>query len=270
MLNRLHNLGMSGCSDEAAIALLDIPQPGCVPFVIGTIGASLEVPADFECPGLNRNDERLLNELSKRLDHQLLTVLDSRSLEEFTAARGKIWPNYCRALRALSDTLRNMASEEEIARVSKLVVADLTADIVKERAARFNEKLADQATFTIWVFSKMRGMIDSLAVPPKPELRPKDLQLCNEYRLCSLWAQFHMDLVVAANKFQKTISDDVQNAMCDGLRSAVNAYAIMKEAYALRHPRAEQAPVAELPWDEEDEQLLAASMRELDGAADSL
>lgn len=262
MMNRFHNLGMSGNSRDAEIALLDIPQPGCVPFVVGTIGAAFETPTDADCL-LSRSDESLIKVLGAMLDRQLLAALDCRSMSEFSQVRAQVWPRYCRALRALSDTMRNMAPEHDIDRVAKMAMEAFGADLQKHRGMRFSDQLTDQAVFTLWTLAKIRTLSFSLADAPPLELRGADLQLCNEYRLCSLWAQFHMDLVVASIKFHKPIAQDVQSGLCDGLRMVVNAYTIMKEAYALRHPRTERPTAIGLPWDEEDEQLLAASMRDL-------
>jgi hypothetical protein len=251
-------------SDEnnAVIAILDIPQPGCAPFLVGTLGAAFEPPSDMDC-FLTRNDERLIRELSSMLDRQVLAALDCRSASEFVQVRAQVWPNYCRALRALSDTLRNMAPDHDIDRFAKLAMAMFETDLQKQRGTRFSDHLTDQAVFTLWTLGKIRTLSFSLVDAPAPDLRGADLQLCNEYRLCSLWAQFHMDLAMGAIKFDKAIAADVQETICDGLRTAVNAYAIMKEAYALRHPRAERPAATGLPWDEEDEQLLAASMRDM-------
>lgn len=263
MLNRLHNVGMSGNPRDAEIAILDIPQPtGCAPFVIGTLGAAFESPMDVES-NLSRSDERLIKELGSMLDKQLLAALDSRSVLEFAKVREEVWPKYIRALRALSDTVRNMKSEHEIDRRSTVAMADFKTDLEKQRGVRFGNGLTDQAIFTLWTLEKIRSLSFKLVGKPSPEQRGIDLQLNKEYRLCSLWAQFHMDVVVAAMNFEKTIPGDVQDAICDGLRAVVNTYAIMKEALALRHPRAEEPAAEVLPWDEEDEQLLAASMRDM-------
>lgn len=269
MLNRFHHLGMSGSSRDAEVAILDIPQPGCAPFVVGTLGAAFEAQKDVEC-FLTRNDERLIRELGLMLNKQILAALDCRSAAEFVQVRAQVWPKYCRALRALSDTIRNMSSEHDIERLATAAMASFGVDLQKQRGVRFGDQLTDQAVFTLWTLGKIKSLAFSLVNPPSPDLCGRDLQLCNEYRLCSLWAQFHMDVVVGATNFDKTIPEDVQSVVCDGLRTAVNAYAIMKEAYALRHPRVEQPPATGLPWDEEDEQLLAASMRDLNGTADSL
>jgi hypothetical protein len=97
----------------------------------------------------------------------------------------------------------------------------------------------------------------------EPRDKDADLKLNSEYQVCSLWAQFHLDAMVAAMKFKKTVPCDVQEVICDGLRTAVNAYAILKEALSLRTAQVEGSPAAALPWDEEDERLLASSMRDI-------
>ena len=63
-----------------------------------------------------------------------------------------------------------------------------------------------------------------------------DQKLNAEYQVCSLWAQFHLDSVIAAIKFKKVLGKEIQDVLCDGLRMTVNAYAVMKEALALRVP----------------------------------
>lgn len=268
MLNRCHDLGMRSDNDDAVIAILGIPQPGCAPFVVGTLGSAFEAPKDAES-FLTRNDEQLIRNLGTMLEKQILAALDARSASEFCQVRSQVWPKYCRALRALADTIRNMAPDHLIDHATKAAMETYSEDLQK-RPVHFGEKLREQAVFTLWTLGKIRTLSFSLVSPPVPALRGKDLELCNEYRLCSLWTQFHMDVVIQSIKFDKTIPDEIQKLVCEGLRTAVNAYAIMKEAYALRHPRTEQPPATGLPWDEEDEQLLAASMRDLNGAADNL
>jgi hypothetical protein len=70
-------------------------------------------------------------------------------------------------------------------------------------------------------------------------------------------------------KFRKNVPVDVQSEICDGLRALVNAYATMKEALSLRLTNLQGGPFSELPWDEEDDRLLAASMRDMNGVSDT-
>ena len=64
-------------------------------------------------------------------------------------------------------------------------------------------------------------------------------------------------------KFKKTIPDDVQEVICDGLRTAINVHVILQEALDLRVPKKELPLFAMLPWDQEDEELLASSMKDI-------
>jgi hypothetical protein len=249
--------------------ILDIPQQGVAPFVVGTVGALFE-PSIVVETDLIRSDERLIRELLSMLDKQLLAVLGSRSVDEFVKQRQEVWPKYVRALRALSDTTGNLIPESEFEVLSGEATVVLAADLEKRRGVRFGNALTDQAIFTLWTLGKIRSLgrkIEAAGKPPA-ENQGADLVLIREYRMASLWAQFHLDIVFAALKFEKTIPKDVQEVVHDGLRTTVNAYAIMREALSLRVV-AEEVPPANLPWDKEDEELLAASMRGMNAFSDS-
>jgi hypothetical protein len=266
MLNRLHSIGMTG---NPIGALLDMPQLGIAPFVVGTVGALYEPSMVVETE-LDRSDERLVRELLSMLDKQLLSVLEARSAAEFSKHRNEVFSKYVRALRALSDTMSNLIPESDIEALSGEATTALAADLEKHRGVSFGNALTDQAVFTLWTLGKIRALGRRIDASGKPAMEQQgaDLLLFKEYRLCSLWAQFHLDSAFAAMKFKKTLPEDVQEVICDGLRSVVNAYAVMREALSLRAP-VDQAPPADLPaWDEEDERLLAASMRDINAFSD--
>jgi len=251
-------------------ALLEMPNGLCGPLEVGSIGALYE-PSSTNEALLERSDERLMRELISVLDKQLLSVLESRSALEFTQARKKMWPKYIRALRALSDTMSNLVSDEVMEAQAGRIFGELTVDVEKQRGVRFGSQLVDQAIFSIWVLGKMRSLGSTICAVGKPNAKNKkaDLELHSEFRASSLWAQFHLDCAVAAIKFKKTVSEDVQCELCDGLRALVNAYAIMKEALSLRVPNLRGTPPSEFPWDEEDDQLLVASMRDMNAFPDA-
>jgi hypothetical protein len=111
---------------------------------------------------------------------------------------------------------------------------------------------------------KMVSFAPKIAAAGAPRDEAADMQLNKDFHLTSTWARFHMDCVVAAMKFRRTIPEQIQDKICDGLRAAVNAYAIMKEARALRLPQVEEPLIGDtLPWSEDDDRLLASSMRDL-------
>lgn len=269
MWEKARNPEMRG-SPRGMEAILDIPQQGVAPFVIGTVGAIFEPAMAIETK-LISSDERLIRELLSMLERQLLALLASRSASEFVKVREEVWPKYVRSLRALSDTMSNLVPESELEVLSAEAVTELTSDLEKQRGVRFVNLLTDQAVFTLWTLGKIRSLGRKIHAAGKPpaESRGADLVLNKEYRLCSLWAQLHLDAAFAAMKFEITVPEDVQDTICDGLRSAVNAYSIMKEALALRTPSAGVSLGVALPWDEEDDDLLASSMRDRNAFAAS-
>ncbi|MGA2216891.1 MAG: hypothetical protein ABSG51_02335 [Terracidiphilus sp.] len=212
-----------------------------------------------------------MRELISVLDKQLLSVLESRSVLEFKEARAKMWPKYIRALRALSDTMSNLVSDEQMDAQAGRIFAELTADFEKQRGARFGGTLVDQAIFSLWTLGKIRSLGSRICAVGRPDAKKRraDVELHSEFRACSLWSQFHLDCAIAAMKFRKNVPVDVQSEICDGLRALVNAYATMKEALSLRLTNLQGGPFSELPWDEEDDRLLAASMRDMNGVSDT-
>ncbi len=244
------------------VAFADMPRQVCVPFDVSTLGSFVGQSSSVQTI-LIQSDEELIRKLVSMLDNQLLGVLETRSILEFTKARAEIWPKYIRARRALSDTMSNLASESKMEAIAKTSSATLAADLQKQRGVRFVDVLVDQAVFTLWTFGKMGALAKIVNAAGEPLDKDVDQRLNSEYQLCLLWAQFHLDSVVAVMKFKKTVPDDIQQVICDGLRSSVNAFAILKEALSLRTSPVDVQPPATLPWDEEDERLLASSMRDI-------
>lgn len=239
--------------------LLEVPKGLCSSFEISSPGALFEPMADTS---LARSDEKLITKLISVLDNQLLLPLEGRSLDEFRERRRSVFPRYIRALRALSDTTHNLVSDAEIERVAVHAIQHLGADLERQRGGRFGDKLVDQALFTLWTFGRMRGVSRKLAEAGKPKHFKADYERYLDCQYSSFTAQFHMDSIVAAMKFKKDIKGDIQAEICEGLRAVVNAYALMRSALDDRLTVVEE-PSENLPWDEEDERLLAASMRDI-------
>lgn len=261
---RHSNAAVRGNQRDAQVALLDMPREMCAHFEVGGTLGSFVGQSNSVQTILIQSDGELIRKLVSVLDNQLLAVLETRSVLEFAQMRAETWPRYVRARRALSDTMTNLAPEGKMEFIVKEIVATQVEDFQKQRGVRFGDALTDQAVFTLWTMGKINALVQMVNGGGEPRDRDADLKLNSEYQLCLLWAQFHLDAAVAAIKFKKTVPEDIQGAICDGLRAAVNAYAILKEAMLLRTPIQNEAPLATpLPWDNEDEQLLASSMRDM-------
>lgn len=248
------------------VAIHDIPK-GLFPppSEIGALGAFFQ-PSRTSEKQLVRPDERLIRELVGVLDRQLIAAIETRSKSEFQSVRRDVMPRYVRALRALQDTVINLVSSEMLEAISSGIVAELADTLEKQGESRFGNRLTDQAVFTLWTIRKIgvlgREIISAGNVPA--DKKESDHALLYEYHNSSLWAQFHLDILFAAIKFDRPICEQVRETICDGLRASVNAYVIMKDALSLRSPKGEEiASALSLPWDEEDEKLLASSMRDM-------
>jgi|SRR5271157_742879 len=239
-------------------AVLEMPKGVCAP-EIGTIGAFYEPSVESE-KQLVYSDQQLVRELVKVLDRQLLDLVDSRSPDEFYHVREKVWPRYIRALSALHDTAANLVSDDALQQITDSIIANLSADLAKQEAT-LGTQLVEQSIFTLWMMPKLRALAREIVSAGDPPDKTADSVLLKEYLTYSLWAQLHLDAIFAAVKFNRAIRQSIWEPMCNGLRAAVNGYAVMKDALYLRRPRVqEDAPLDGLPWDDEDEELLASSM----------
>lgn len=254
-----------------SVAVLNIPKGVFPPpSEIGALGAFFQ-PSTTSEKQLVRSDERLIRELVGVLDRQLIAAVESRSVKEFNAVRRNVMPRYVRALRALQDTVINLVSVDMLESISEGIITELADTLEKQGESRFGNKLTDQAVFTLWTVRKIgvigREIVSAGSVPA--DKKAADHALLQEYHDSSLWAQFHLDVLFAAMKFDRPICEQIRESICEGLRAAVNAYVIMRDALSLRCPETtETLPALVLPWDEEDERLLASSMRDRNATSD--
>lgn len=249
-------------------ALLEMPNEVCNSFEVGALGALFE-PSMTRETTLISSEESLIARLVSVLDRQLLAALECRTAAEFKLVREKVWPRYIRALRALSDTVSNLESDDEIELRGNEALSLISHDLEKQRGSRFGDKLIDQAMFTMWTLGKIRLLSREICSAGKPCDSRADKALASDYHAHSLWAQFHMDCILTAIKFRRDVPAEIQETLCDGLRALVNAYVIMKAGLALRTKDINALPAVNLPWDEEDERLLASSMREINATSDA-
>ncbi len=244
------------------------------PDVVGTLGASFEQQRiEIDNASLTNSDVRLITQLAFQIHRQILRVLEARSLNEFKRRRDDAWPSYARALRALSDTMRNFIPRDQFIALSDKALEFFTEDFERERGRRFTDELINQIQFTLWTLRRLTALGPAIdgAGKPTEENRGIDAELNKDYRLLSVWSQFHVDITLGAMNLHKMVNTEIQHEICEGLRSAVNAYAVGEEALALRTPAEGQAPesaVVNSAWDAEDDELLASSMRDLDASTD--
>ena len=82
----------------------------------------------------------------------------------------------------------------------------------------------------------------------------------------AVWTRFHVDCLVKSIRTHSPVYPEVVEPIRDGLRAAVNAYAWIRQSLDSCASLAEPQ-IALVPWDAEDEYLLADSMRDLEHEA---
>ena len=250
---------------EMDSALLEMPTRVAQPFEVGTLGA-FDATASGETRVIKRKDEDLLRQITETLDKQLLAALACRTPKEFAKARGQLWEMYFRARRTLGDTIKLVIPKNVIEIIRFATTQRIAEDLARSRDVLFREDVAAQFEFTDWLVNKIQCVAHEISKAGNPSDRAADSQLHEDFSLYTSWGQFHYDCVLASMKFDRPSPEQIQGSIRDGLRAWVNACSITEEALALRAENGSERPqeVFDLPWDEEDQELLDSSMRDLD------
>lgn len=244
--------------------MLEMPKRVVQPFEANTLGA-LDATASGETVVIKRTDENVLRQLTESLDKQLLAVLACRTPQEFADARQRVWENYFRARRALSDTISVLVPKHLITTLRLATMERVAEDLKRSRNVLFSDLIADQVEFSEWIVNKIQCLCHEVTKAGEPCDLDADRKLNEEFYLHAAWGQFHYDCILEAMKFDRPISEEIQGSIRDGLRAWVNAVAIVEEALCLRLDGTDNTiQLFDGPWDEEDEELLSSSMRDLD------
>jgi hypothetical protein len=209
--------------------------------------------------------ETILESITKILDELLLTAIGAKTCQEFRRTREKVFGRYFSAVKALSDLVHVMLPNQIVERLTSQSFCELEAEFRDQGLARFGPAAKEQALFTIWTLRRTSGLISKIAEAGSvPEnLKNQDAKLASEFAYHAAWAQFHLDCLLAASRFDKIIQLDVMPAIIDGLRAAVNAYGYGRQGLHLRTPEPE-SQLSLHQWDEEDQELLDSSMRDME------
>jgi hypothetical protein len=248
-------------------ATLQVPQ-GLPRFEIGALGA-LDAATSGETSVISRAGEALIRQLIEVVDKQLLEALCCRTVAEFIEVREKQWSDYIRASRALTDMIQILIPASAMDLLCAAAEGRIVEDLERSKNVLFGEGIAEQADFSMWIFHRMRAVAYQIGKSGPPRDSDLDLKLNCDFRLYSMWGRFHYDCVLTAMKFERRIPDGIQESIVDGMRAWVNASTLAEQALELRLSPVEESPEVELPWDEEDRELLDSSMRDLDAESAS-
>ena len=209
----------------------------------------------------------LAEKLTAVINDMVISTIVAQTAEEFKDRRQRVLPDYCRALRVQSNMLNILIPDRLIfERLIGEALSELVRDLEEHGVQRFGTVLRDQAVFTLWTLRKTLELTWKItaAGPVSDQNVAKDRDIAGRFVMAAVWAQFHLHCLVVAIRSDKAIYPELLPEITDGLRAAVNAYALIREAVDLRVTQ-EEPVLQPYEWDEEDQELLDSSMKDLTG-----
>lgn len=241
-----------------------------VPLNVDAVGlddllAVLALPSQRHSAGeLSAPIAETIKGIGSFVDGLLLRAIAAHSGTEFVRLREELFLPYAQTVTSLAKLVKLVVPSKAINRALDESFCELEAEFREQGLARFGEAARDQAVFTVWTFRRTSGLISRLVAsgPLPPSLRRQDKDLASNFAFFATWAQFHLDCLLAAIRNDRPVHLPVLPEIVDGLRAAVNAYGYARQGLDLRVPR-EESLIACHEWDDEDQQLLDASMKDM-------
>jgi hypothetical protein len=259
---------------EAAQNLIPTIQsidPDLLPHSIAELRPYVSI-ADKEDVDLTSRLNDIFKQLSQVTDTLILTALGARTATDFTATCVGVFNGYVRAMRVKSDLLR-VILKDDLPSAARIVDRGLNGLEFAFRDCgikQFGSAVTEQAEFTIWTRRKTAALVwrllelEVLNHPLSPGVQELSNTLYSEFALAAAWSQLHLDCLTTAMRLKKAIYPDVLPAVVEGLRAEVNAYAAAKRMIDLFLPPVTEEKLAPYVWDNEDEELLASSMQDME------
>lgn len=189
------------------------------------------------------------------MDEMVLSALEKRTAEEFKNRRDEIFPQYMSALFAFAMLFSATVPKDVRESVIAQSLSELEADFRDSGAPVFGEELRNRGMFTVWTLRKIVELTDAVQ-----EMAFQDEENAKKFVANAVYSRFHVDCLVRSIHNKKPIFPELVEPIADGLRSAVNAYALIRQVVDVGAVEPELPPV---DWDAEDEAWLSDSMRDL-------
>jgi hypothetical protein len=198
------------------------------------------------------------------IDNLVTGCIEKRTAEDFRATRAEVFPQYFLAMRALGDLSKIVLPKQAIERLVAESFAEMEADFRELGPSTFGTDLTDRGMFTVWTLRKIHDLAQEIVASSSlKQNESKDNGMAMEFVTLAVWNRFHVDCLAKSMRAKKPIYPEVVEPIRDGLRAAVNAYACIRQWADLRNPKSE-LDLGPIEWTEDDESLLADSMRDLE------
>lgn len=218
-------------------------------------------------PRLSAKGDEVLKNISAILNEIIFDAIAKRTAQEFNQTFERAFPSYVKLVLSFAGIVSTMVSRSVLARIATESFCELEADLRENGVKCFGADMKDRAVFTVWTLRKISDLLEVLSKSSDvaDDRREQDEDFAHRFLTHALRARFSVDCLTLSMQANRPIYPDVLPSMEDGLRSAVDAFAWVKQAVGLRFPsvHALDLDVSAVPWDDEDQGLLNASMRAL-------
>jgi hypothetical protein len=232
--------------------------------------AFLALPAKRASEQVTGTANELFGSIQVILSRIVSDVIEKRTREEFCAAREAHFPQYVRVMLALSSLVSTVVPRPTVDRLTWESMSEMESEFRGEAISAFGKDICDQALFTIWTLRKVHNLASQIGQQhgPRKDLLEQDQRLATDFVWHILYSRFHLDCLNLALRTGTVIYPQPMEAISDGLRALVNAYAYVRQAVDLRSGRVEEE-VINIDFDDEERELVGLAMRDF-GATNNL
>ncbi|MEO8661448.1 MAG: hypothetical protein ABI693_23465 [Bryobacteraceae bacterium] len=207
----------------------------------------------------------LVRTIASIIDDLLSMAIEQRTSEDFKRVRAEVFPQYIAVMKAFAELARIVLPKQALDRLSAESFSELEDDFRNLGPSTFGADLTERGIFTVWILRKIWDLAQEITRSPTPlqENVAQDAEMGTEFLTRAMWTRFHVDCLTKSMRSGLPIYPEAIESIREGLRAAVNTYASVRQWADLRNPRTEPE-LTSVEWTNDDEQLLADSMRDLE------
>jgi hypothetical protein len=210
---------------------------------------------------LSGSANELIRSVVSIMDAMLVRMVRERTADDFAKTREEVFPQYFAAMVALGVLVNITVPKRDLAMLAAQSLSELEAEFRDKGPAAIGSDLSQRGLFTVWVLRKISDLAEEIG--KLPTTGQADEEMGKKFAIHAMWARFHIDCLVKSMNLKVAIFPPVIGSIVDGLRSAVNAYAWIRQAVDVGRTGRSEPELPPVKWTEEDEALLSDSMRDL-------
>jgi hypothetical protein len=231
-------------------------------------GEALTLPGSISestAKQLSGSADVLLRTTFGLLEECIISAIEKRSAADFKVWREQNFAAYFNAVLGLPSLMKFAVPTHVIERLNREFFCELEADLRDRGVQAFGSAVRDQAMFTAWTLRKITDLIAQIPADSSKTIQEQKshlTQLVIEFACSGIWARFHLHCLVSSLRLGKPIYPEPLELILEGLRAAVNTYAIARRLLDALSP----LPTPQMDrteWDSEDDELLAEASRDM-------